>query len=37
VPAFPVELQDRERFAVLVAGAAVAAGRQWSPIVRDAN
>ena len=37
VPAFPVELQDRERFADLVAAAAKAAGREWAPLVVDAN
>lgn len=37
VPAFPVELQDRERFADLISGAAQSAGREWSPADRDAN
>jgi UDP-N-acetylmuramoylalanine--D-glutamate ligase len=37
VPAFPVELQDRERFADLISGAAQSAGREWSPVGADAN
>ena len=37
VPAFPVELRDRERFADLVAGAARAAGREWASADLDAN
>ena len=37
VPAFPVELQDRERFADLISGAAQSAGREWAPIAADAN
>ncbi len=37
VPAFPVELQDRERFAELIGRAAVSAGRDWAPTPRPAN
>ena len=37
VPAFPVELQDRERFGDLIRGAAQSAGREWSPSGTDAN
>ena len=37
VPAFPVELQDRERFADLIGAAAQNAGREWSPVGVDAN
>ena len=37
VPAFPVELQDRERFADLISGAAQSAGREWASVAADAN
>ena len=37
VPAFPVDLADRERFADLVASAAAATGRTWAPVASAAN
>ena len=37
VPAFPVELQDRERFGELVAAAARTAGLEWAPTPAAAN
>ncbi|MGI9187438.1 MAG: Mur ligase family protein [Gaiellales bacterium] len=37
VPAFPVELQDRERFADLISSAARGAGRDWAPGAADAK
>jgi UDP-N-acetylmuramoylalanine--D-glutamate ligase len=37
VPAFPVELQDRERFADLIGGAVRSAGREWAPTAGDAK
>lgn len=37
VPAYPVELQDRERFADLMAGATRAAGLAWAPLADPAK
>jgi hypothetical protein len=37
VPAYPVELQDRERFADLIAGATRAAGLAWAPLADPAK
>lgn len=37
VPAFPVELQDRERFADLIGSAARSSGREWAPVADAAK